>query len=33
MELKLNRGVSGEVPEASGNVIYEVKREMSGEDT
>jgi hypothetical protein len=33
MESELNRGVSGEVPEAPGNAIYEVKREMSGEDT
>jgi len=33
MELKLNRSVSGEVSEAYRNAIYEVKREMSGEDT
>jgi len=33
MEFELNRSVSGEVPEASRNAIYEVKREMSGEDT
>ena len=33
MELELNWGVLGEVPEASRNAIYEVKREISGEDT
>jgi len=33
MELELNSSVSGEVSEACRNAIYEVKREMSGEDT
>ena len=33
MELELNRIVSGEVPEASRNAIYEVKKEMLSEDT
>jgi hypothetical protein len=33
MEFELNRNVSGEVPEASRNTIYEVIREMSGENT
>jgi hypothetical protein len=33
MEFELNMSVSGEVPEASRNAVYEVKREMSGEDT
>ena len=33
MELELNRSVSGEVSEASRNTVYEVKKEISGEDT